>query len=74
MKSDEKLKIALHQSATVLFVHLDQARRKRLKGSPDADLDRGDEVTREAARRAVALWDEIGALLSTGHAQARLRS
>ena len=74
MKSNEKLKVALHQSATALFIHLDQARRKRFKGSPEANVDRADDLTREAARRAVALWDEIGALLSKGHGQAQLRS
>jgi len=74
MKTNEKMKIALQQSATALFIHLDQARRKRLKGSPEADLDRADDLTREAARRAVALWDEIGALLSSGHGQGQLRS
>lgn len=74
MKTNEKMKIVLQQSATEIFIHLDQARRKRFKGSPEADVDRTDEITREAARRAIALWDEIGALLSSGHGQGQLRS
>jgi hypothetical protein len=74
MKTNEKLKLALLQSATTLFIHLDKAGRKARKGTSAEDRPHADAVARDAARRAVALWDEIGAALSSPHGQAQLRS
>ncbi len=74
MKTNEKLKVALLQSATTLFIHLDKAGRKARKRASEEDSPHTVAAAGEAARLAVALWDEIGAALSTPHGQAQLRS
>lgn len=74
VKSNEKLKLALLQSATALFIHFDKVGRKARRRS-NQDAPAHDAATaRDAARLAVALWDELGAALSTPHGQAQLRS
>jgi hypothetical protein len=73
VKTNEKLKVALLQSATVLFTHLYKAEDSRKQTFED-DGAQAAAIAREAAQLAVALWDELGAALSTPHGEAQLRS